>query len=296
MKNCLVTEIKTLYKSKIIYIGLLALLAISMYFYVSSYTYAKQTTAGDLTFLEELKTMAEDTEENVDIEYEPILNSIVTTYTTYHPSMFINNIFGISIGLGILVFPILCSIYMGTDYRNRAIKQKITFYSLHKTIASKLMSISTLIFLYLVFLIIIGNIVTGFLWSNYLSVNDLSEFQIQVELLSFLDNFKIFIVTFFIMLFYACIAMLIAFVFKSSVAGIIATVVLNYLVLPTRFGPHNIFYNLINSVIYSSDVSAFEFVSHIENPLTINIGICFLLGYFVLILLMYFVNCFRQRN
>ena len=296
MKNCLITEMKTLYKSKSIYIGLLALLTISMFFYVSSYTYANQSTSSDLIVLEELKAMEEDSEDDLEIDYQPILNSIVTTYTTYHPSMFINNMFGISIGLGLLVFPILCSIYMGTDYRNRAIKQKITFYSLHKIIASKLLSISTLIFSYLILILIIGNVVTRFLWSRYLSINDLSEFQIQVELLSFLDNFKIFIVTFFVMLFYSCVAMLLSFVFKSGVAGIITTVVLNYLVLPTRFGPHNIFYNLINSFIYSSDVSPFEFVSHIENPLTINIGICFLLGYFLLILLLYFLNCFRQRN
>jgi hypothetical protein len=294
MWNCIKTEMKTIAKLKSIWIGFLILLLIPSYFLISNYQSIEYEVRNVASLINELKDYEEMGEE---VDYSNIEVELGEMFHTYHPQMAINNSLGMLIGIGLLVFPIIFSLYIGNEYsRTRPIKAKLTYYTLKNVFLSKMLVIIILIISFIATYSAIHIVVSRVCWGKYIETYySTLNFNLSNEPLP--RSLSVISLTFLILFFYSFVSVLLAIISKNGIAGIITGVALNYVVLPYNFTPHNIFNDLINKTIYTSNSSPFSFVVSMKSkPLTTNVELMMIFLYLVLFTIILVTTGYKQKN
>lgn len=254
MKYSLTSEIKTLLHSKLFYISLSIITVISIIFMVQNY----QSANANINYL--LNMYNEFTTTGTEFDYNEIVTPITDYFYTYNPNLAINNSISILIGIGLLIFPTFFSIYVGNDYKKRTIRNKIIFSSLPKVIISKYI---VLILTQIIFLIIYTLIHYGLsiiLYNKYLScINLPSDIIVNNVNFNLIKNLKGIVAVFMSLIFYISLCMVISYIFKSGIAGVVMTLIINFVTLPTKFSPHNVIYYILNKYLYISESSPVTF-------------------------------------
>ena len=291
MINCIKSEIKTFCFSKVFWIGLLIIFVVPIIFQVNSYKEMQYYAKENIAIIDELVNSGEE------VDYSSVEESIRTIYKTLHPQTSINNGLAVLLGLGLIGFPLVFSVYAGKEYKRYTIKPKIVYYSLSKVFLSKIIVSGASLFGFLVIYSIVCFIVSKICWAKYLiAVFDGSGIQFDDIQFSMLENTRSLFLVFVILIFYSLCCMIVSLVCKNSVSGVIATIVLNYVSLPTEFSPHHIFYKLINSCFYQSEVSVFEFKASSYATLPNEVGMIIIVLYFIIALTTILVLGKLQKN
>ena len=219
------------------------------------------------------------------------------SYETFHPQTSINNGIAIILGLGLLVFPVIYSVYAGKEYKRHTIKPKSVYFSLQKVFLAKIIVTMLSLCGFLLIYSSISFVVSKICWTKYLEkLFAGSNIKYAPVHFSILENGRVILLAFAMLMFYSFFCMLISIAFKSSVAGVVATIAFNYVKLPTKYSAHYMFTNLINSNFFTSDVSLFEFKSSSFATLSNRTGILILSLYFLTgIILMLFLGK-TQKN
>ena len=208
----------------------------------------------------ELSTLISNGEE---VDYSDVEASVKDVYKVYHPAMAINNSMGLFIGIGIIIIPIISALYTGIEYsRNRVIKYKITYSSLTKTYAAKILVVAVSI-LAIITVYLIATITTSHICWNGLNetISSIKLFDFsKVEFLGLWHNIKLILLVWAIMFFYSMLVMIVTALLKSSTYGIIGVIAINFVALPLSFTPHNVIFNLINRFLYVNSASPYTFV------------------------------------
>lgn len=230
--------------------------------------------------------------EKYDSEYiQQLKMEIIEIYATFDYKNFLYNSYGILIGIGMLVFPIVGIIYIADDYNKRVIKNKIVYDGLTKVVFSKIVSMFGYLTFFLIIYYFLQLFETRFLYNNYLRNIDLkglvSKNDVNFETKS---GIYAIVTTFIILYFYTLLCMLLTFISKNMVIGFVMLIVNNYVVLPMKYTPHNIFNWLINKVFVITEYSPFNFTSKMSYQNTyipiVILAICF----FVIMLIFYFAS------
>ncbi len=290
MKSSLVTEIKTILYSKIFYISLIVVTLISSAFMIQSYINANVSVDYLLELYNEF--IADGTE----FDYNEIVTPIKDYFYTYSPYLSINNSSSVLVGIGMLILPITYSIYVGNEYKKGTVKSKISISSLPKIVFSKYIVLVATLASYLVVYILIHYCLSVILYNKYfLSINLPDYIVIDDVNFGLLENLKGIFIVYISLLFYISLCMLMSYFFKNAIAGVIMTLVINFVTLPTKFAPHNIVFQLLNKYLYISESSPVSFslqysFSNNTQPLF------FLIIYTVLVFISMFIISKVQRN
>ncbi|MEE1153615.1 MAG: hypothetical protein UH241_00475 [Acutalibacteraceae bacterium] len=292
MKECLFTEFKTLFRSKYIYIGLLVLIIFATFFNYSSYNNAIESINYNADIYEDLLTC----EDSFDASS---LTQLATEYyETFHPNMTVNNVLSVLIGLGIIILPILSSIYIGTDYgKSNMIRSKICHYSLVKVLVSKLVCIVIAIIIAILVYLVVSFAMAYSIWPNFETALNRLPIEFPVVAFNIGNAAKTFVLTFAIFIFYSLATATVSVLFKNSISGIILTIAVNYVFLPFEFAPHNVIYALINECFIFTSASPAVFTSNFAQPTlsTMNHIIIFTV-YFIVLICAYLLIGKKQRN
>ncbi len=292
MKECLFTEFKTLFRSKYIYIGILVLIIFATFFNYSSYNNAIESINYNADVYEEL-LMYED---NFDASS---LTQVATEYyETFHPNMTANTVLSVLIGLGIIIFPILSSIYIGTDYgKSNMIRSKICHFSLVRVLVAKLVCIMLAIFIAMLVYLVVSVTMVYSIWPDFEIALNRLPIEFPMVPFNIVNIAKTFVLTIAIFVFYSLAAAVVSALFKNSISGIILTVAVNYIFLPFEFAPHNVIYALINECFIFTSASPTVFTSNFAQPTlnTINHIIIFAI-YFIALICAYLLIGKKQRN
>lgn len=293
MKECFLTELKTLLHSKYIYIGLLLLIFLSSFYNYSSCNNAIENVKYDVNIYEEMLMLNDDTIDTSTLDAE-----VIDIYKTYHPSMVFNLSLSMLIGIGLIVLPILSSLFWGNDYgKSNMIKCKICYYSLIKVFIAKLCCIILLIITAMFLYLTISIVILHSIWSDFEIILKKLPTDLPILTINIISVIKVFVLTFVILLFYSLTCACIAALFKTPVSGIVFTVVINYVVLPFKYSPHNVIYALINNNFTFTSASPAVFSQNPLQPALSNIqNILLLFTYFIVLLFIFFIISKRQRN
>lgn len=298
MLNCLKTEFKTFFHIRIVAVCLLALLIVTLAFFYNGFQNVKDQIIYDRNTLEEVIQFAKENDD-ADVDYSAITDSLTEIYKTYNPQMALNNSLGVLLGIAIIVFPIISSCYIGAEYgKSRTIKQKCTYYSLLRIFLSKSVVLVAVITAFTMIYSLICYIITASEWKKInILLSNIGEVAFDgIKSFSLKENAVLFGTVVAVIFFYTLITMLISSVFKGSTFGIIGVVAINYIVLPTEYSPHNVIFAIINKVIYTSSVSPYSFFENGIKYLSIGNAVAlFSVYFFVVILALLFVSL-RQRN
>lgn len=285
------SEFKTFYYSRVLWIGLLVILIIPMYFQITTCQQLQDVAINQVETYEEVIASGDEYDMS-DLE-----TTIQEIYKTFHPQTSINNSLAVMIGLGMLGFPAIFSVFAGKEYRRYTIKPKIVHFSLLKVFVAKVLIAMACLLGFLMIYSFISYVVMKMCWGKYLmGIFNSSSIQFEVFHFTMLKNMELLFLVFSILMFYTFFCMLVSFVFKSSVAGIITTIVFNYLTLPTKYSPHHIFYNFVNRSFYQSSVSVFDFKETMDATLSSRVGIVVLLLYLLVGLVALLVLGKTQKN
>lgn len=235
--------------------------------------------------------------ENYDDEYiQQLKEEITEIYVTFHCKNFIDNSYGILIGIGMLLFPIIGIIYIADDYNKGTIKNKIVYDGLTKVAFSKLAAIFIYLVSFMLLYYFLQLLETRILYNHYLHNLDLKGIISQNDIsVKDRNGIGVLIITLLIILFYVSLCMLMTFIFKNMVMGFAMLIISNYVVLPIKYTPHNIFNWLINKVFRITEYSPFNFANNI-NFENVCVPLCVLGVYFAVILTMFYVASKIQRN
>ena len=290
MKECIKTEVKTLIHMKSISIGLLLLLIIPSYFFYSNYEYAKlQVNFFKASYNEIHAITSEEEIDTTDID-----DSISMIHKTYEPHMVLNNSFAVLTGISIIILPIIFSLYIGNEYsRSRVIKAKITHYSLVQVFTSKIIVICLSTLFIGAIYAVLNIYLSQFYWNKFLAEYFADFTNTNVIKVS---NFEIITLTTFLVLFYIMICFTITILFKSSIAGIITTIIINYVTLPTKYSFNNMFFDLINKTFFISEASPFMFPIRSTEVLPVHIELIILITFFLVLLSVIPFAGLRQKN
>ena len=291
MKECFKTEIKTLLNMKSISIGLLLLLIIPSYIIYSNYKDAQSQ-------MNYIQIIYDDIQINIsegnEVNTNNIDDDIFMIYKTYEPHMAVNNSFIVLIGTGIIIFPIIFSLYIGNEYsRSRIIKTKTVHYSLIQVFVSKIIVMFLILLLFETIYTALNIYLIKLYWNKYLAEFFMDYMHVNVITMS---NFIIIALTTFIILFYTMICFTISLLFKRSIAGIITTIIINFVVLPNKFSFHNMFFDLINKTFFISEASPYMFTLRITEVLPVHIELMILITFFIMLLGVILFAGLRQKN
>ncbi len=291
MIDCIKSEIKTFYYSRVLWIGLLVILVIPLYFQITTCQQLQDVAINQVETYEEVNASGDE------CDLSDLVITIQEMHKTFHPQTSINNSLAVMIGLGMLGFPALFSVFAGKEYRRYTIKPKIVYFSLLKVFVAKVLVAMACLLGFLMIYSCISYVVMKMCWEKYLmGIFDSSSIQFEVFHFTMFKNMELLFLVFTILMFFTFFCMLASFVFKSSVAGIIATIVFNYLTLPTKYSPHHIFYNFINRSFYQSSVSVFEFKENMDATLSSRVGIVVLSLYLLVGVVALLVLGKTQKN
>lgn len=274
MLNSIKSEMKTFYFSKFFWVGFLVILLVPLWFQVSAYQDMQNFARDDISIINELVASGEE------VDYSSVEGSLKTLYKTYHPQTSINNSLAVLIGIGLLGFPAIFSVFAGKEYKRDTIKPKIVYFSLLRVFVAKVLTAMVCLLGFIVIYSGFSYVVLKICWTKYLEkIFDSSSIQFDAVHFSVWKNAGLLFLVFAILMFYSLFCMLVSLVFKSSVAGVIATIVFNYFTLPTKYSAHHNFYNLINRSFYHSSASIFSFQESSYATLSTSAGIIVLTLY-----------------
>lgn len=303
MKNCLITELKTLLYSKVVWIVFVVFLAFSSYLVVVNYSNVPNRINMYSSSLDELEALSEDTVIDQG-SLENFGSSVNDAYRAVHPSMTLNNLFGLLLGVGLIFIPLISVLYIGADYRgNKAIKAKITYYSIGKTILAKMIMICFLIALAVTIVTIAGSIYCNIKWNSELDplfeqfadrFNRVTNSDFKLTA-AFPNNLETLIIVFAVLIFRSFICSLITFAAKNSIIGLLSVFAFTYIRLPLNFTPQGIFNNLIMEFLFQNQASMFQYYS-VSEPLPVHFAVILLTGYFALMSVGYYLLKKIQRN
>lgn len=287
--NAIKRELLTLFSLKSVWIVSAIVVFICGYFMYQNYNNA-QTNVNYM--IEEYSESDES-----DAEYaKQIKGELEGTYSALSVDKFINNAYGILIGIGLLAFPVIGIIFVADDYTKGTIKNKVVYNGLQNFILGKIISIIVYLLSFIAFYSIFQYIEIKILYKKYLQ-------NIELKGLVNLDNIKsgyvsnvgVIMVTIVVLLFYIMLCMLFTFIGKNMLLGFGALLITNYFVLPIKYSPHQIFNWLINRVFNITEYSPFNFSSKVTFDQNV-IPYSLLIGYFVIMIGTFFLVSKLQRN
>lgn len=280
-------ELRIFFKMKSVWIIGAIVLVLSSFLVFFSFNNAKET-------IEFMKQYQQSVAQSVDGGEMQIIDYFVS----FHPNMFINNIMGTIVGLGALAFPILISIYCGFDYRQGTISLKASKFGLTNILLSKIFVINIFFvcffFVYIVYFCVVYNVC----WNIYLK--DLSESYDIIQYISVVEFHPVLSILFvlFLMNFFCAFSMLLTYLFKNGIAGIVWIIIYNYLPHPSiNFLPSEIISYTLNNVLYVSPNNMFSFpLSESIDYLPIYSGVILLFVYLFIIVFSIFILSKKQKN
>lgn len=242
--NALRVEIKTFLKSKITVVGTVAFFFLIIFVTTLSYAIGADNIGGEMA---KLSGNAEK------------CDSLKRNLLALHPAYGINNALADAIAIGLIIFPILSATFVGTDYSLKTIYLKLEIYKLRVIILSKTAVIMAYLILMTILTAGLGLGLSHLLWNIYiLPIHGISAYIPKV---SNSTNLWFILATFFAILFYSMIAVLIALIFKNSVAGVAASLLFCFFeeYVKFRFMPRWLFFNIWRKIFFSNEFTTAQY-------------------------------------
>ncbi len=287
--NTIKRELLTLFSLKCVWIVSVAVISICGYFMYQNYNNA-QTNVNYM-----IQEYSES--DKSDLEYaNQIKREVEGTYRALSIGNFINNAYGILIGIGLLAFPVIGIIFVADDYTKGTIKNKIVYNGLPNIILGKVISMIVYLLIFIVFYSAFQYAEIKILYERYLQSIELNGLiNLDSMRSEYVNNVGVIIVTIIVLLFYVMLCMLLTFIGKTMLLGFGALLITNYFVLPIKYSPHQIFYWLINRVFNITEYSPFNFSSKVTFEQNV-IPYSLLVGYFVIMIGVFFLISKLQKN
>jgi len=285
VKNNLIREIKTLVLSKSVWIGMAIMLLLCGIQLKNAIEYTGQ----DIESIREIYDLVDD---DVDVEELSIQES--EYYEVYSNENSFNNSYALIIGIGLIVFPIVLSIYVGSEYSYGTIRLKAASSSLVSVLVSKIVTSFCFVSVYLLLYGIVMKV-----WQNYCTDKYLFGDYERTNVIKYgmFDFLKLYLTALSVVFFASLCAILFTVIFKSTIAGIIVTICINYLSIPNKYNIFYIFKSIIVKVfrIYDSSCFSFEVAESLQFS-SINQDIIFVILYMIIVLTGIYVFGKLQRN
>lgn len=292
MINSIKTEFKTFCHLKSIWIAFAVLLVIVSVFYINSYNAQIQAVDDEVSLINEIEANSDG-----DVDYSELTDDLLDIYKTYNPKMALNNFLGLLIGLGLIIFPIISALFVGTDYgRSKTIKCKIAYYSLLKTYISKIIVICTFMIFSVLLFSLIGLGISSVCWGSLEQHFTINLDYSSIDYFTFSENLNIILLTIAIFIFYSLVSFALSAIFKSSVAGLVSVIVINYFTLPTEYAPHNVIFRLISEVYNNSSSAPYQFVTTTESTISASLAILLFAAYFAAVIAFILILAKKQKN
>lgn len=245
--NNIFREIKTMAYSKSVWIALAVMTILCLMQIRTSINFAGQ----DINAIEKIYDMVDG-----DMDVSELDKQIRDYYIVYSDYNSYNNAYAIAIGVGLLVFPVIASIYVGSEYTFGTIRLKAADSSLVKVIFSKIIVFSMLISVYLVVYGMCVRFCQKYWVKKYMHSEKIEAISDKLDVL---DGVKMLLVTLMILLFYSLCAIIFTVYFRNAIAGIVITIAVNYISIPGKYSIFTVFKSLIVRTFRIYDLSCFNF-------------------------------------
>lgn len=274
------SEFYTFYKKLYVLIISLIIVLPTLWYFGTSYKNLYYTLEENIVYIEEAEQAIQEfgVEYDFSVDYMNLLDII----SVINPGNAVNNILMVQIGIGLLIFPMLFALFIGSEYSNHQIELKEVTYGVSNVIFSKIIVLISYLAIMVTALTGAGYFIANHYWKLY--SDTISAAGRYVEIPNQKINYSLIILTLIILCFYSLLVFMISFMARNSVAGIIANVVIVYgegYIMNSAM-PKWIFYHLLNNNITEYENS---FVSFAVSDKVANLGT----GMSVVLILVYFV-------
>lgn len=288
--DCFNTELKTFFNKRYWW-ALIFIFLIPVIFIFDSFS-------GNGHFLYEDYKLISFSNPDYIHDFTAITDDIDSIYNAYVPGMAFNNSMAMLVVFGLLLVPILFTLYACSEYRSKVNRYKNVSLPRERVLA-KISVCAGVLFASMVVYSIFYYAVSYFCWGKYLSsMFEKHGYQPKAMDIGLEKNIKCFLAAYFILLFYSVFGMLISFLSRSSITGVIVTVVVYFTRIPFGFSPSRNFSNVLSNAFYSNESSSFSFDMLEKSDHSVSLSIVILMVYFVLMLTAVFLtgNIRKNRN